>query len=225
VIDGAGPLAGAYPTPTLADTRPGWHSSARMFIRRRPQEPDWQSELRERTAAVTGPAAEAATARRAGKVKRVRRILALLMVIAWVVLQFSDYSAKHSRDSLEWLVGGFLLLTFAPVLVAETLKAVRRKWDPPLTVTDDEGDVRARIRNDLRQAGLELRQMLVEPTERALYERWLKSETEQLDLIEPNTARRWAQPDPGEISAGKVVSDAELDKMLQAPSARAITSS
>jgi len=240
-----------WPAPTklrrLPIPGPGWHSSARMFIRRRLREPDWQSELRERTAAVTEPAAEAATTGRAGKVKRVRRILALLMVIAWVVLQFSDYSAKHSRDSLEWLVGGFLLLTFAPVLVAETLKAVRRKWDPPLTVTDDEGDVRARIRNELRQAGLELRQMLAEPTDRALYERWLKSETDQLELISPNTADRWARPDP-ETSDTRIVPDAELDarrrrlldfysavsspeqlagldKMIQAPNARAITNS
>jgi hypothetical protein len=169
------------------------------------------------------------------------------MVIAWVVLQFSDYSAKHSRDSLEWLVGGFLLLTFAPVLVAATLKAVHRKWDPPLTVTDDEGDVRARIRNELRQAGLELRQMLAEPTERAVYARWLKAETEQLELIAPNTADRWARPGP-EMSDARIVSDAELDArrrrlldlysavsspeqlaeldvLLQAPKARAITNS
>jgi hypothetical protein len=82
---------------------------------------------------------------------------------------------------------------------------------PPLTVTDDEGDVRARIRYELRQAGLEVSQMLAEPTERAFYERWLETETEQLDLIAPNTAERWARRDPGEISAGKMVSEAELD--------------
>jgi hypothetical protein len=219
-----------------------------MLIRRRPQERDWQSELRERTAAVTEQAAEAVTARRASRSKRVRRILALAMVVAWVALQFTNYATKHSRDSLEWLVGGFLLLTFAPVLVVGTLKAVRRKWDPPLTVTDDEGDVRARIRYELRQAGLELRRMLAEPTERAFYERWLETETKQLELIAPNTADRWEKRPECEISDTRIVSDAELDarrgrlldlyssvsspqqlaeldKMLQAPSARAITNS
>jgi hypothetical protein len=218
-----------------------------MMLRRRPKEVDWQDELRERVAAVTEPAAEEGTARRAGRSKRVRRILALAMMVALVALQFSDYATKHSRDSLEWLVGGFLLLTVVPALVGQTLRAIHRKWDPPLTVTDDEGDVRARIRSQLRQAGMDLGQMLAEPTERAIYERWLKAETERLDLIAPNTAERWARPD-SETSGSRIVSDAELDarrrrlldlysavsspeqvteleRLLQAPSARAITSS
>jgi hypothetical protein len=218
-----------------------------MMLRRRPTEVDWQSELRARTA-VTEPAAEAVTARRAGNWKRIRRIIGLAMVVAVLALQFSDYAAKHSRDSLEWLVGGFLLLSVAPLLVGGTLKALWQKWNPPLTVFEEEGDVRGRIRYELGQAGLELRQMLAEPTERAVYERWLGTETEQLELIAPNTARRWAQPDPGHSSPGGMVSEAELDsrrrrlidlysavsspqqttefeRLLQAPSARAITNS
>ena len=127
------------------------------------------------------------------------------------------------------------------------LRYLWRKWNPPLSVFEQDGDVQGRIRYELRQAGLELGQMLALPTERAVYERWVETETEQLELIAPNTAVRWAAPD-GVRATGWAVSERELDArrrrllelyaavsspeqlreleaILQAPSARAITSS
>jgi hypothetical protein len=136
-------------------------------LRRRPKEVDWQADLAARSVVIS-------TRDRAGKVswRRVRRltwrVLAGVCAVAVVGGEFLYYESEHQHVAVTALVAGFCVVAVAPQVVARLLRYLWRKWHPPLTVFEADGDVRGRIRYQLRQASLELREMLVEPTERGV---------------------------------------------------------
>ena len=204
---------------------------------------DWQAELAARSAVADGRADGGRSAAVSASFRRVRpalwKLVRPLSLAVGLGVTIVGVGGHHLVGVL--LIGLWICLTPLERAAARRRKREREQELEPTT--------EKRVQWELTSVAHGLRSFLGQPPDRATYERWLASATQQLERVSPEVARRWAQPDRGRGYARGTLSDVELESrrrrllelyaevapsqdvefltstLPQAPSARAITNS